>query len=264
MPVWAVATIVTRAAMTVAITIVSLGSSDASVRADDPRAAEVHERFTAGIPACHCVVMRSRSTAFNVAMAVLVLTVAQLAVGALAGLDQYAGKGFGYRLIFYPFLMLLVPVVWWWRTRAEPIPSLPWDAFALIMAPFLIDVSGNTLDLYDSFEPWDNINHFVNWLLLLWGCGLLIARADVRPRWLLVFGITGLGAILAVGWELGEWYTFIRRGTELDGAYEDTLSDELLGTLGAFVGALIVQRTTSSSASPRAVAQPPVDAGGGV
>jgi hypothetical protein len=196
-------------------------------------------------------------------MAVLALTVAQLAIGAFAGLDQYDGKGFGYRLVVYPFLMLLVPAVWWWRTRPEPVPSLPWGAFALIMAPFLIDVSGNTLDLYDSFEPWDNINHFVNWLLLLWGCGLLIARADVRPRWLLVFGITGLGAILAVGWELGEWYTFIRRGTELDGAYEDTLSDELLGTLGAFVGALIVHRTTSSSASPRAVAQPPVDAGGG-
>ncbi|MFI5428242.1 hypothetical protein [Aeromicrobium sp. UC242_57] len=69
------------------------------------------------------------------------------------------------------------------------------------MAPFFIDVTGNTLNLYDTIEPWDNINHFVNWMLLLWGCGLLIARADVRPRWLLVFGITGLGAILAVGWE---------------------------------------------------------------
>ena len=54
-----------------------------------------------------------------------------------------------------------------------------------------------------------------------------------RPRWGLIVRIAGLGAILAIGWELGEWYTFIRRGTELDGAYEDTLSDELLGTLGA-------------------------------
>jgi hypothetical protein len=154
----------------------------------------------------------------------------------------------------YPVLMLLLPAVWWWRQRratrtdAPSTPDLPWGAFALVMAPFLIDVSGNTLDLYDSIDAWDNINHFGNWLLLLWGCGLLVARADVRPRWLLVVAITGLGAILAVGWELGEWYTFIRRGTELDGAYEDTLSDELLGTLGAFVAAVVVERTTRPAA----------------
>jgi hypothetical protein len=52
--------------------------------------------------------------------------------------------------------------------------------------------------------------------------------------------VTGLGAVLAIGWELGEWYTFIRHGTELDTAYEDTLSDEILGTSGGFVAALFV------------------------
>ncbi|WP_456697429.1 hypothetical protein [Aeromicrobium sp. P5_D10] len=191
--------------------------------------------------------MSSRRVAFWTAVALLALTVAQLAVGAFGGFDQYDGKGFGYRLAVYPALMLLVPAIWWWKHPTDPLDSLPWGAFALIMAPFFIDITGNTFNLYDTIDPWDNINHFANWLLLLWGCGLLIARADVRPRWLLVFGITGLGAILAVGWELGEWYTFIRRGTELDGAYEDTLSDELLGTLGAFVAALIVERTTRLS-----------------
>lgn len=186
--------------------------------------------------------MQTRTLAVRAALFVLVLTLAQLLVGAFGGLDQYDGKGFGYRLAVYPLLMLLLPAVWWWRTR--DVPALPWGAFALVMAPFLIDVTGNTLDLYDSIDVWDNVNHFVNWMLLLWGCGLLISRADVRPRWLLVVAVTGLGAVLAIGWELGEWYTFIRRGTELDGAYEDTLSDELLGTLGAFVAAVIVERTT--------------------
>jgi hypothetical protein len=50
--------------------------------------------------------------------------------------------------------------------------------------------------------------------------------------------------VLAIGWELGEWYTFIRRGTELDDAYQDTLGDEALGTLGAFCAALLVARRT--------------------
>ena len=191
--------------------------------------------------------MSSRRTSWAAAV-VLGLTVVQLVVGTFGGLEQFEGKGFGYRLAVYPVLMLLLPVVWWSRTSDRS--DLPWGAFALVMAPFLIDVTGNTLNLYDSIDAWDNVNHFANWLLLLWGCGLLLARADVRPRWLLVVGITGLGAILAIGWELGEWYTFIRRGTELDGAYEDTLSDELLGTLGAFVAAVIVDRTTRRSPTP--------------
>jgi hypothetical protein len=40
------------------------------------------------------------------------------------------------------------------------------DSFGLIMAPFLVDVTGNTLDLYDSVTWWDDANHFVNWFLL--------------------------------------------------------------------------------------------------
>ncbi len=51
--------------------------------------------------------------------------------------------------------------------------------------------------------------------------------------------VAGLGAILAILWEVGEWYTFIRHGTELDTAYEDTLFDEVLGTGGATIAALL-------------------------
>lgn len=178
-----------------------------------------------------------------IAVTVFVLTLVQLLIGAFAGLDQFEGKGFGYRLLAYPLLMLLVPVLWWWRHRERtPDSDVPWTAFALVMAPFLIDVSGNTVDLYDSVDWWDNANHFVNWMLLLAGLGLLIRRGWDGPTWSLVLAITGLGAVLAIGWELGEWYTFIRRGTELDGAYEDTLSDQLLGTLGALVAAVVVGR----------------------
>jgi len=190
-----------------------------------------------------------RTRGFYAAVVIFALTFVQLAVGTFAGLDQFEGKGFGYRLLAYPLLMLIVPAVWIWRrqrslslSKGRPADDIPWGAFALIMAPFLVDVSGNTVDLYDSVDWWDNANHFFNWMLLLWGCGLLLRLVWTGPAWGLILTITGLGAILAVGWELGEWYTFIRRGTELDGAYEDTLSDELLGTLGALVAALIVGR----------------------
>lgn len=167
------------------------------------------------------------------AVVVYLLTTVQLAIATFVpGFPQVEGKAFGARLIAYPLLMAAPPVAWWLVAHRPPVVRLPWTAFALVMSPFLIDVTGNTLDLYDTLSWWDDLNHFVNWLLLCWGCGLLIARGRVTPGWALVGLIAGLGALLAIGWEIGEWYTFIRGGTELETAYEDTLGDEALGTLG--------------------------------
>jgi hypothetical protein len=171
---------------------------------------------------------------------VLVLTVAQLAVAEFVpGIDRFADKAFGARLIAYPLMMLATPAIWWLargrRTRERP----PYLAFALIMLPFLVDVTGNSLDLYDTVLWWDDFNHFANWLLLCTGLGLVIVP-HLRPPWVLVGLVTGLGCVLALGWELGEWYTFIRHGTELDTAYEDTLGDMALGTLGALVAGFVV------------------------
>jgi hypothetical protein len=154
----------------------------------------------------------ARAAGRPVALVVLAVTVAQLAVATLVpGIERFDGKAFGARLVAYPVLMLLVPALWW-RFGGRP---LPWGAFALLMLPFAIDVTGNTLDLYDSVGWWDDANHLVNWFLLTLGCGLLLARAPVRPRWALGLLVAGLGALLAVGWELAEYVTFIRHGTEL-------------------------------------------------
>ena len=179
---------------------------------------------------------------------VIALTVGQLAVAEwVPGIERFADKAFGARLIAYPLLMLVAPAIWWVATRRrEPRPaqmwsSAPYGAFTLIMLPFLIDVTGNSLDLYDSQVWWDDFNHFFNWFLLLTGIGLLIC-GQVRPPWAVVILVCGLGAILAIGWERGEWWTFIRHGTEIDTAYEDTLGDETLGTLGALLAGVVVAR----------------------
>jgi hypothetical protein len=179
---------------------------------------------------------------------IVVLTVGQLLVATFASsLPQFTGKAFGARLVLYPVTML-APVVAWTlvarRRRAHggtPGPT-PWPAFACIAAPFLIDVSGNSLDLYDTIGWWDDANHLVNWLLLSLGVGLLLVRAEVRPRWALPLLVTGIGALLAIGWELAEWFTFIRHGTELATAYTDTLGDLALGTLGSAVAAVLLAR----------------------
>jgi hypothetical protein len=183
-------------------------------------------------------VVSARTTAALVFLA----TVGQLLVATfVSGLPQFEGKGFGARLVAYPILMLAVPALWALRRRARrSFAPLPWGAFALIMAPFLVDVTGNTLDLYDTVAWWDDANHLLNWFLLCCGVGILLLRARITPPWALGWLITGAGAVLALGWELGEWYAFIRHGTELDTAYQDTLGDQTLGTLGAGLAGLFV------------------------
>jgi hypothetical protein len=84
---------------------------------------------------------------------------------------------------------------------------------------------------------------------------VLLLRASIRPPWALGLVVAGLGALLAIGWELGEWYTFIRHGTERDDAYTDTLGDLALGSLGGTVAAVAVARLAAvagRSTPPRA------------
>ena len=189
---------------------------------------------------------RSRHGLIWLPALVLVATVAQLAVATFVpGIERFEDKAFGARLAAYPVMMLFVPAVWWLAVgRRRPEVTPPYVAFALIMLGFLIDTTGNSLDFYDSLVWWDDLNHFINWFFLLCGIGLIIAR-DLKPRWAQVLLVAGLGCLLALGWEIGEWYTFIRHGTELDTAYEDTLADMTLGSCGAFLAALVVARVAS-------------------
>jgi hypothetical protein len=183
--------------------------------------------------------------------AVVALTTVQLLVATLfPDLPQFDGKAFGSRLVAYP-VMMAAPVVGWWLVarRREAPDALPWLGFTLIGTPFLVDVTGNTLDLSDSVVWWDDANHFVNWAFLCGGIGLLLLRSSrVHRDWVLVLAVTGIGAVLAIAWELAEYATFIRFGTELDTAYTDTLGDEALGTLGSLVAGLLLWRGRTSRA----------------
>ena len=224
----------------------------------DPRLAVLPwlEKTRSGLPPLKeswAITAKSGSAARSAAIATLVLTVGQLLVASFAtGLPQFTGKGFGARLVAYPPLMLAVPVAWALHRRSHPSSEpLPWAGFALIMAPFLIDVTGNTLNLYDSLAWWDDANHLVNWFLLCAGIGILLLPARITPTWALGWLVAGVDALLAIGWELAEWYAFIRHGTELDTAYQDTLGDQALGTLGAaLAGALVGRRSTSTPTRP--------------
>ena len=171
---------------------------------------------------------------------VLALTLVELVAAVVVGGEQFDDKGWAVRLVAYPALMLVAPLLWWLvRGRRDPAARPPYAAFGLIMAPFLSDTTANWLDLFRRVGWWDDLSHFAHWLLLCAGLALLLLDR-VTPRWVVVPLVAGAGAVLALGWELGEYALFIRSGKEAGGAYRDTLGDETLGTSGALVGGLLV------------------------
>ena len=150
---------------------------------------------------------------------------------------QFEGKAMAGRAIAYPIAVLIVPVAWWLIARRRPTPY-PYALDILWTLPFLIDTTGNALDLYDTIDWWDDANHFVNWALLVGAFGQLLLRLPVGR--LTTFGLcVGFGAVTAILWEFAEYVTFIRNSPELETAYTDTLGDLALGLGGSVLAAAI-------------------------
>jgi hypothetical protein len=179
-------------------------------------------------------------------IALKVVLVALLAYALLnPNLPQYSGKAMLGRALTFPIAAFLVPAIWWLRYRNRPYPV---DVDLLLTAPFVIDVAGNALGLYDSIDWWDDANHFFNWMLITAAAALVI-RSTGSGR-LICFGLAvGFAAVSAIAWELAEYVTFIRNSPELATAYVDTLGDLTLGTLGGALGAAIVGLRSPTSHS---------------
>ena len=175
-----------------------------------------------------------RPPAFWLDLLLKVALICLLAFGAFSGLQQFEGKGFFWRLITYPVAIMVLPIVWtvWRRQSVYPYP-----ADILITLPFLIDTAGNSLDLYDTVQWWDDANHLVNWALLAGGIGALAQRIR-QGFWVTMALVIGFGATTAILWELGEYVAFIRVSPELETAYIDTLGDLSLGLAGSVLAGL--------------------------
>ena len=150
---------------------------------------------------------------------------------------QFEGKAMGGRAIAYPIAVFIVPAAWWLVSRRRPVPY-PYTLDILWTLPFLIDTAGNAADLYDSVSWWDDLNHFVNWGILVLAFGQLLLLLPVGR---LETGAlcVGFGAVTAVLWEFAEYMTFIRDSPEEATAYTDTLGDLALGLSGSIVAAVV-------------------------
>jgi hypothetical protein len=182
-----------------------------------------------------------RRIAFWVDVAVKAALLGLLLLAVLRpDLPQFEGKAMTGRALTYPIAALVVPLAWWLYGRKRS-DRYPYALDILLTLPFLIDVAGNALDLYDSIDWWDDANHFVNWGLLTAAFGQLLVRLPVG-RLAAVGLMVGFGATTAVLWEFAEYFTFIRDSPEEQTAYEDTLGDLALGLTGSVVVALVTAR----------------------
>ena len=176
----------------------------------------------------------SRRVGLPLDIALKTLVIGLTALGAFGGLERFEEKGFGWRLLWYPIAVLALPVLWKVLRKRG---SYPYLADVLITFPFFVDVMGNVLNLYDTIDWWDDVNHFANWLFLSLGVGVLLLRTRFEPIALAGF-VVAFGASLAIVWELGEYLTFIRLNEEeFATAYTDTLGDLTFDLVGSLIAA---------------------------
>lgn len=152
--------------------------------------------------------------------------------------ERFADKAMGARAIAYPLAALIVPAVWAASRRLRKT-TYPWDIDALLVAPFAIDVAGNTADLFDTIGWFDDACHFGNWALLSAAAGAALRRGPTVPPWMLALSCAGIGAIAAILWELAEFGVFIQDTPETLGIYRDTIGDQSLGLAGATLAGIL-------------------------
>ncbi len=100
-----------------------------------------------------------------------VLLVSLMVVGAVfPHVGGFEGKGMGYRPPLYVVPALVVPLLWGRGQRWDPGLDIG------LTVPFLLDTLGNAFGLFDSWSSFDNVLHFLNWFVLVWGVTMSLNR----------------------------------------------------------------------------------------
>ncbi|WP_460520733.1 hypothetical protein [Flindersiella endophytica] len=67
----------------------------------------------------------------------------------------------------------------------------------MITLPWLLDLLGNRLDLFDTIGGWDDAMHLVNWALLTAGCAGRVRARRRQPWHDVLLALGSLGALPA-------------------------------------------------------------------
>lgn len=186
------------------------------------------------------VVPGSGGRAANVT--VKLIGVALIATSLVLGdADRFRDKAMGARAIAYPLMCAVPAGIWLIARRLRPAtPRRPYPHLvdALVTLPFLLDLGGNALDLFDTISWWDDLLHFLNWFLLGSALAAVLAADARRKRWEVAWMVAGAGAVAAIVWELAEYQSFVLK-VEAVGIYRDTVGDLVLGCSGAALAGVL-------------------------
>lgn len=164
-------------------------------------------------------------------------------------LERLAGKAMGARAALYPISIVVVPIGWLLRGRRPPYPHFA-DLFMAL--PFIVDVAGNALDLYNTIVWFDDIAHAVTFMLLVLAVGDLFLRLDLEP-WITAGLSIGFGAVAHILWEIIEFVAMWIGSPGLQLTYEDTIGDLALSLCGTVIAGLITGWRAARSGPPRPV-----------
>ena len=150
-------------------------------------------------------------------------------------LPQFAGKAMDARLFTYGASTVVLPLVW----LALRPSGHPHAIDLCIVLPFLMDTLGNTFDLYDEVERFDDVMHFLR------GCrgssrsGSCWPSMRRRSRAGRCSGWCSASARSRTSLGAGRVPHLHPRRAEEATAYTDTLGDLTLSLTGSLVGALL-------------------------
>ena len=174
------------------------------------------------------------------------LLVALLTYGMMnLELDRFAGKGMTARAFLYPVSIVVIPIVWTLRGKRPPYPHL---ADLLLALPFIIDLGGNALDLYNTVVWFDDVAHAVTWMFLVLAIGSLILRLGLEP-WITTALSIGFGAVSHILWEIIEFVAMWVGSPGLQLTYEDTIGDLALSLCGTVIAGLVTGWRAESARS---------------
>ncbi len=148
------------------------------------------------------------------------------------------GKAASARAVGYPMLAFALPVLWYGWRREKPFP---WVADLMITIPCFSDLLGNRIGFYDSIWWFDDLVHFVNTGLLT-GAAILLTMSYTATLGQMIERGLAVGVTAALAWEIAEYFAFLSKSVERNGAYADTLADMALGTMGSMAAVLIIHR----------------------
>jgi hypothetical protein len=146
-----------------------------------------------------------------------------------------ADKGMGMRLPLYLIVAFLGP---WLSRRHGPSSRYRRGDLYLLLA-LSLDVIGNAFGGYQSLRYYDDVAHFAIVLLLTLAATAFYIDIENTPH--LRLTIIGMAALMAMGWEIAEWWNLQIGIRSLQLTYDDTITDMIYSLAGGVVAAQLIK-----------------------